>query len=264
MEWLNASVTFLNSSAMRRSTMIQRGVWLTLMSYCIQQENGGRIKNCADWSDWDWMNVCGIKKRDVQGDSLLWHWEDGAELAVFGYPVEKEAEVRARREAGKRGGLERARRASSNHASIASSSASMGASTEGERERKGNRKGRGTEGEAGRAEAAGAHPTLPEWLAFAAETFPDWPPVDAESAWAHYEACGWVMGERGKKPVRDWRACVRTCAARWAREHGAAGTAPAGFTGDAPYAHTGGLPDVGGENLATNEPVAAAAQEANA
>jgi hypothetical protein len=33
--------------------------------------------------------------------------------------------------------------------------------------------------------------------------------LDAQQIFDHYEACGWVQG-RGRKPIKDWKAAVRT------------------------------------------------------
>lgn len=225
MEWLNTSVTFLNSPEFRRSKIEQRGVWLTLMGYCVQQENGGHIDGTASWSDWDWQQVLGVSKKAVHEDCTLWAWEDGPILVLHGYPVEKEAEVRAKRRAGKRGGLARAAAhakqtqepasssASSSATSTPSSSASRTASTEGERKEKG--KGIGKERKENRpgAGAPSGSPSLESWLEHAHIQHADWPEIEARAAWSHYEAAGWMLS-RGK-PVKSWQACVETCYARW-------------------------------------------------
>lgn len=243
MEWLNASVTFLNSAAMRRSKMEQRGVWLTLMSYCIQQENSGRIEKASDWADWDWVAVCGVRKKDCEGDSLLWHWEDGGTLIVFGYPVEKQEEVKARRDAGRRGGQERARRASSTAADATSSTPSSSASRSASTERKG-KEGKGKEEEGKRTQGAGAPVclvTLTIWLTHALTTFPDWPRDDAEDAWAHYHTAGWLMSSGN--PVRSWQSAMKTCYSRWKRgaQKNTVGRGAPAFDPNKPDAHTGGL-----------------------
>jgi hypothetical protein len=33
--------------------------------------------------------------------------------------------------------------------------------------------------------------------------------LNAQAIFDHYEACGWVQG-KGRKPIQDWKACVRT------------------------------------------------------
>lgn len=254
MEWLNTSVTFLNSPEFRRSTHVQRGIWLTLMGYCVQQENSGVIKGTEPWTAWDWQQVLGVDPEPVKQDCTLWHWEDGAVLVLHGYPVEKEAEVRAKRRAGRKGGLSSGQARAKHSGSTASSTAST--------ERKGNRKGRGIEREGERKKGAGSapvRPSLDEWLTHAASVHPEWPADDARAAWAHYEAAGWKLG-RGR-PVVDWRAAVETCHARWASQKTSRDRRrdSSEFDPHRPNAHTGGLPVF--ESAAGDEPAAAAGGE---
>ena len=60
-----------------------------------------------------------------------------------------------------------------------------------------------------------AKPTLEEVQAYCAERHNK---VDPAKFYDYYEANGWVQGKAGK-PVKDWRACVRT----WERNHFDAG-----------------------------------------
>lgn len=214
MEWLNTSVTFLNSPEFRRSQFVDRGVWLTLMGYCVQQENGGRITGTEEWTDWDWQQVLGVPLKQVKHACTLWHWEEKA-LLVHGYPTEKEAEVRARRRAGKMGGLRsgeaRARLAYEHSASTAASSASSSASTEGKEKGKGRGKGKESEGKS--AAPTFAAPTVDDWIATARQLHPDWSEADMRSSWGHYNSLGWKVG--GRRPVVDWRGCIETCYAKW-------------------------------------------------
>lgn len=222
MEWLNTSVTFLNSPEFRRSKIEQRGVWLTLMGYCVQQENGGRIEGTAPWTEWDWQQVLGVSEKAVHGDCTLWSWEDGQVLVLHGYPVEKEEEIKAKRRAGRRGGIASGKtRATDDASSTAlrsassspSSSPSRTASTEGERKEKGKGIGKERKGNRQGAGAPFVAPSLDDWIEEAQLQHPDWPEVEARGAWAHYEAAGWMLS-RGK-PVQSWQACIETCFARW-------------------------------------------------
>ncbi|MBK8772403.1 MAG: hypothetical protein IPM06_18550 [Rhizobiales bacterium] len=65
-----------------------------------------------------------------------------------------------------------------------------------------------------------AAPTIEEWHAYAKETFPWWPAVDAESAYAHYEKGNWEF--KDGKPIKNWKGCARTCSNNWKRDHGPA------------------------------------------
>lgn len=245
MEWFNASVTFLQSAEFRRARMEQRGVWLTLMAYCIQQENGGRLEGVETWEDWDWQNVLGVAKKLASGDCFLWQWLDGGSLQLEGYPVEKEAEIRAKREAGKRGGLSSGlSRAASSASSTPSSSAARTPRTE-RKGKEGNRKGR-EEKERGGADApGGSGPLLSVWLTHAAEAYPDWPEAEASAAWAHYDSIGWRNASG--LPIISWQSCVTTCHARWSKDpkkisEGGRAAGDPGFDPAKPNAHTGGLP----------------------
>lgn len=251
MEWLNTSVTFLNSPEFRRSKIEQRGVWLTLIGYCVQQENGGRITGTQSWTEWDWQQVLGVSEKAVHEDCTLWNWEDEQVLVLHGYPLEKEEEIKAKRRAGRRGGIasgktravdDASSTASRSASSSPSSSPSRTASTEGERN--GNRRGIGKERKENRqgAGAPSGMPSLEEWTAEAQLQHPDWPEVEARAAWSHYEAAGWMLS-RGK-PVQSWQPCIETCFARWqgaGKKSASGGDAPGGFDSERPHAHTGGM-----------------------
>lgn len=254
MEWLNLSVSILNSAPLRRATVAQRGVWLSLMSYCVQQENSGQIAGTEHWTDWDWLQVIGVQKKDAQGDCTLWRWEDGDVMTVLFYPTEKERQVRRNRKSGKAGGSRvsaaKSQAARLNGAHRSTTQALTQAKpnqnpsnnpTEGEGE--GERKDKEKEkGKRQRAVARPVRPTLQTWLDEAHTRHPSWPEDDAHDAWSHYEACGWMMA-RGK-PVRSWPACVTNCFKRW---HGRGQKSSlekigGGFDPARPHAHTGGLP----------------------
>lgn len=241
MEWLNTSVTFMNSQEMLRSTPEQRGVWFTLMGYCVQQENGGRLEGVADWSDWDWQSVLKVPKKLAKEDSFLWHWEDGGTLNLVNYPHDQLASVQAKREGGRVGGLRSAMaRAKLCNGSPSSIHSSLAATERKGKERK-EKKGK----ETGGADAPGGVGTLlSSWLDHAKVAYPDWPELEATAAWAHYDAIGWRNA--GGNPVRSWQSCVITCYTRWCQAGkklaSGGGAAAPGFDPEKPNAHTGGLP----------------------
>lgn len=98
MEWINLTITQLAAPEFRRSTMDDRGAWLTLLGYCVQQENAGRIAGAAAWSDFELTCVLGIPPKALKGEHLLWAFEEG-DLVVSGYPMELQKSIEAKRNA---------------------------------------------------------------------------------------------------------------------------------------------------------------------
>lgn len=103
MEWLNIRLTQLSAPEYLRSDPTERATWLQLLAHCAGQENGGTIKDCADWKDRVWQQVCGITHREAHTTSRLWTW-DQADLHVWGYPLEKEHIVKQKRSIAALGG----------------------------------------------------------------------------------------------------------------------------------------------------------------
>jgi len=106
MNWLNIEIKTLTSSEFLGSDPIERATWLCLLRYCAQQENGGIIKDCFSWKDRKWMQLSGVICDEVKTKSSLWKWKEN-DLIVWNYPIEKELEVIANRENGKKGGRPR-------------------------------------------------------------------------------------------------------------------------------------------------------------
>jgi len=159
MNWLNIHTPVLRSPAFIGSDPIARATWLYVMAYCCEQENGGRIVGAKLWKDRQWQQTCGVTQAELEASSPLIQW-DGNDLVIREYPTEKEAEIAAKRKAGRKGGKNRAKRANpaqprsdenQSNLSTASSTALSIASTEGEGEieRKENRKGNGNKKEKG-------------------------------------------------------------------------------------------------------------------
>jgi hypothetical protein len=101
--WLNISIQTLDSENFLGSDPIERGTWLCLLRYCIGQENGGTISGCIEWSDRKWQQLVRITKKESSRSCDLWSW-DGDDLIVWGYPKEKETEVKEKRERAKTNG----------------------------------------------------------------------------------------------------------------------------------------------------------------
>lgn len=106
MNWLNIETTTLDSEEFVGSEPTVRATWLCLLRYCVGQENGGRILNCKAWADRKWQQLARVTQAEVSVESTLWKW-DGDTLEVWAYPVDKEGEVKAKREAGRLGGQSR-------------------------------------------------------------------------------------------------------------------------------------------------------------
>lgn len=104
MNWLNINVATLRSAEYIGSDPIARATWLNVSGWCCMQENGGRIANSRDWKDRQWQQICGVTAEEVNASAPLLFWE-GNDLVVWNYPVQKESEVAAKREGGRKGGL---------------------------------------------------------------------------------------------------------------------------------------------------------------
>lgn len=104
MNWLNLNTSTKTAPAFVGCEPTQRATWLCLMLYCSEHENGGVIRDCAGWGTRRWMQTCGVTKDEVLSSCDLWSF-DGGDLSVWGYPVEREREVAAKREGGRAGGI---------------------------------------------------------------------------------------------------------------------------------------------------------------
>jgi hypothetical protein len=178
MEWLNLHTSTLDSPEVVGAEPVDRATWIFLLRYCAGQENGGVIANCAGWADRKWQQLVRVTLAEVQKPSELWRFE-GADLAVNFYPIEKQREVEAKRNAGKATVAKRwahkAEPAMAQADSSADSSATCLADTEG-KGKEGNRKENGKEGE-GRADG-----TAP--LALSAEAAPELrKPAETDAQW---------------------------------------------------------------------------------
>jgi len=106
MIYINLKTSTLRSPAYIGAEPVQRATWLSLLAYCVEQENAGIIAGADQWKDRQWQQTCGVTLAEVQDACDLWGWSGGA-LVVHFYPAEKEAEVQRNREAGRSGGKSR-------------------------------------------------------------------------------------------------------------------------------------------------------------
>lgn len=102
MIWLNIKLPVLRGYAFRDASSSSLGVWVRLVAYCCEQENGGTIVGAGKWSARTWLTTVGIELDEVKVPSELWRIDTLGTLFVTEYPAEKELEVRAKRIAGKR------------------------------------------------------------------------------------------------------------------------------------------------------------------
>lgn len=103
MEWLNLHTSVLDSPEFVGEEPVCQATWIKLLRFCIGQENGGRIHGCRGWKDRKWQQLVRVTKREAETASELITWE-GDDLIVMHYPLEKELEVKTKRENGKKGG----------------------------------------------------------------------------------------------------------------------------------------------------------------
>ena len=127
MHWLNIEITTFKSRQFTDADPDQQATWLKLLGYCAENENGGVIKDASKWSDRSWIMGCGVTKAEVANQCDLWSFGEDGSLTVWNYPHEKEAEVKAKRAAGRKGA--NLRHSKSTGYSCATSSASSSASS---------------------------------------------------------------------------------------------------------------------------------------
>lgn len=102
MIWLNIKLPVLRGYAFRDATSSSLGVWVRLVAYCCEQENGGTIVGAGKWTARTWLTTVGVEMTEINESSELWRMDALGTLFVTEYPAEKELEIRAKRIAGKR------------------------------------------------------------------------------------------------------------------------------------------------------------------
>jgi hypothetical protein len=203
MNWLNIETKTLHDPAYIGSEPRARATWLNVILWCASQENGGVILGAANWKDRQWQQTCGVTKREIEQAAPLLIIE-GESVVVWNYPTSKQAEVEARREAGRQGGL-------TSGASRASSKmeAELQANAQAQRERKEKEKEKEKEkGKEGEGEVEGAGMPAPaakvqdqtddEWLSALAAS-PAYQGIDVAREFA--KCAAWCATNR-KQPSR--------------------------------------------------------------
>jgi len=103
MNWLNINTVNSHDPRYTHSLWVDRGAWLSMVTYCTEQETGGIIVGARLWTDRQWLLSFGGLLSELNPDSLLWKWV-GDDLHLELYPHDVQATVIARREAGRKGG----------------------------------------------------------------------------------------------------------------------------------------------------------------
>lgn len=103
MTYLNLNVNDLRGPEFVGEEPANRGVWLSLLSYCVSLENSGVIAGAGRWKSRMWEQSCGVTEAEAKAESALWQWK-GDDMHVWGYPLNSQELVQKRRENGKKGG----------------------------------------------------------------------------------------------------------------------------------------------------------------
>lgn len=103
MKWLNFDLEELRKPEFVGADSDQKGVWLSVISWCAAVENGGKIIAARCWSAQMWQKTCGVSLKAMLKPSNLWSWE-GENLVIWNYPLGKETQVKAGRSGGNEGG----------------------------------------------------------------------------------------------------------------------------------------------------------------
>lgn len=143
MNWLNLNVATLDSETFLGSEPLDRATWLCLLRYCIGQENGGVIDGAESWGDRKWQQLVRVTKKEVSRATGLWSWGEG-NLIVWEYPLEKEDEVRNRRERARTNGAKGGRPKGTDNETQKEPTSDSFAKAEGERKEKEKGKERNT------------------------------------------------------------------------------------------------------------------------
>lgn len=140
MHWINLRTDVLRSEPYINTSLAGRGTWLSVLGYCYEQENGGRIPGGGAWPDRRWLQTCGVTLAEIKKAPRLLVI-DGTDIVCHGYPVEKDAEMAAKRQGGADGAAKRWARRTPDALPNGSAIPIAFASANAERERK----GKGTE-----------------------------------------------------------------------------------------------------------------------
>jgi hypothetical protein len=107
MEYAKLQLRDTRGPEWRLASMHARGAAVSVLAYCADRENGGRIDGAADWTADHWRDVVGVKPADVERavDAHLCSWHEGALVChLYDMRGERALEVkRAQAEHGRKG-----------------------------------------------------------------------------------------------------------------------------------------------------------------
>lgn len=106
MQWVNIDVAFLHSEAFSDAPESEQSVWLKLLGYCCEQENGGIIAGAGSWDDRKWIRLCNATRRAVLTCTTLVTVK-GNDIHVMNYPLAQQKAVQAKRTGGRKGNAKR-------------------------------------------------------------------------------------------------------------------------------------------------------------
>lgn len=103
MKYINIEISVTHTPEFLCAEPTQRATWLSLLSHCCEQENGGKVAKCSKWNDREWQLICGITLAEAQNVCGLWHFK-GQNLVVRHYPEDQEKMMKNKRLGGAKGG----------------------------------------------------------------------------------------------------------------------------------------------------------------
>lgn len=105
MQYLSLEIRILRTDAAFTATNAQIGVWIRLLAYCADHENGGVIRDGFKWTDRQCLPL-GFLRSDLDEPCAMWRFDTG-HLYVTGYSQRMERAVAAKRKGGKIGSSRR-------------------------------------------------------------------------------------------------------------------------------------------------------------
>jgi hypothetical protein len=98
-------IAALRTPQYMRASDAQRATWLSLLAYCYEQGNSGKIDTASDWPDGSWQQL-GVRPEIVKADSPLWH-SNGVHISVHFYSIDMQRIYEAKRRGGRLGAAKR-------------------------------------------------------------------------------------------------------------------------------------------------------------
>jgi hypothetical protein len=96
--YFSTQLSTLADPTFRRSDYKDRGIWVTLLAFCVLQENKGIIKGAKTWTEFEFEQVLGVRKECIDGTHHLWNFNQD-DLVVWRYPDGDQAALEKQREA---------------------------------------------------------------------------------------------------------------------------------------------------------------------